>query len=347
MIGERIMLPTPSCDLSVLNETLGVKGFPDDIPLAQYVAWSDQAGLFSLLAKGVRGFKEICERTDLNYRGADALLGVLAALKLLHRRAGGIFELSEIAREYLLKQSCYYAGPSLLVNCNAPIPTAYVRTRSGSPPAPDRPQLMFGAQQTLENQHARNFAPAVAAVRAGHFKGTRHVVDIGGGSGVFAIPLATDYPEMRITLAELPEAIESCRQLMTRFLVGDRIELLAMDVFMTPWPVPECDGILFGNMFHGFRDALCRIFARESFNHLVPGGCIWLHEMLWYPDRAGPLKTALWNASMRRDSIGDGRQRTAKECIELLESAGFVDPREVPTSGGFSLISARKPDRTA
>lgn len=341
------MLPTPSCDLSVLNERLGVKGFTDDIPLAQYVAWSEEAGLFTFLAQGATGFREICERTDLNYRGADALLGVLTALKLLHRRAGGIFELAEIAREYLVKQGCYHAGPSLFVNCEAPIPAAYVRTRPTSPSAPDRPQLMFGAQQTLENQHARNFAPAVAAVRAGHFEGTRHIVDIGGGSGVFAIPLATDYPEIRITLAELPEAVESCRQLMARYLVANRIEFLAMDVFMTPWPVPECDGILFGNMFHGFRDAFCRIFARESFNKLVPGGRIWLHEMLWYPDRSGPLKTALWNASMRRDSIGDGKQRTAKECIELLVSEGFVDPREAPTSGGFSLISARKPERSA
>jgi hypothetical protein len=346
MMVERTLLPTPGSDSSILNETLGVKGFTDDVPLAQYVAWSEQAGLFSLLAGGATSFKDICERTDLTYRGADALLGILAALKLVRRHAGGIFELTELAREYLVQQSPYYAGPALFVNCGSPIPAAYVRTRTEAASAAERPRMVFGTLQTLENQHARNFAPSVAAVRAGHFQGTSHLVDIGGGSGVFAIPLAIDYPEMRLTLVDLPQAIEGSRQLLAQYGVDTRVDLLGMDIFMVPWPIPECDGILFGNMFHGFRDAFCLTFARQSFEKLVPGGRVWLHEMLWDADRNGPLKTALWNASMRRDSIGDGKQRTAKECIALLESAGFVDAVETPTSGGFSLISARKPDRT-
>jgi hypothetical protein len=202
------------------------------------------------------------------------------------------------------------------------------------------PLLRYGTRQRIENQHTRNLAACAAAVRTGEFAHAHRIVDIAGGSGVFAIPLLLEYPHKRVVLTELPRALPNIRPILAAHGVDDRVELRAMDAFHFPWDIPACDGIFMGNFAHGFSDEwVVRIF-REAFDRLPDGGSIWLHEALWNDNREGPLITALWHASMK--SAGQGGQRTAREWMSLLSKAGFVETRVVSTQSAFGLVVARK-----
>ncbi len=176
----------------------------------------------------------------------------------------------------------------------------------------------------------------MTAVRSGHFDGLHHIADIGGGSGAFAIPLALDYRDLRITLLELPRALPYIKPFLERYAVQDRVELVGFNVHETPWPLAGCDGLLFGNMLHFCDDAECLVWLRESRRLLSEGGRVFLHEMLWDDEHDGPLLTALWNFWMA--TISGGRQRTAREIGALLDQAGFRMRTVEPTAGGFSLI---------
>jgi hypothetical protein len=202
------------------------------------------------------------------------------------------------------------------------------------------PSIRFGSEQRLRNQHARNLAACATAVRTGEFGSVSCLVDIAGGSGTFSIPFALENPRARVILAELPQALPNIRPFLREHSLESRVELLGMNVFEYPWKIPRCDGIFLGNFLHGFGDETCIRVCREAFDCLQPGGRIWIHELIWNPNKDGPLITAINNAGMR--SGGAGRQRTAAELNSILRSAGFSAPYVVPGAGAFALIVGRK-----
>jgi acetylserotonin N-methyltransferase len=199
----------------------------------------------------------------------------------------------------------------------------------------------FGRPEQLGEQHSRNLSTAVSAVDGGHFGGLTHLIDIGGGSGAFAIPLALKYPHLRITLVELPRALPHIRAFLKRHGVENRIELAGLNVHHVPWRLPECDGVLFGNFVHFCDDEETTSLLRESRMALRPGGRVLIHEMLWNERMDGPRVTALWNFWMT--TISSGGQRSVRQFTDLLRAAGFGAPDVVTTTNGFSLLSARKP----
>ena len=336
----------PCRDLGQLLEPLGCKLFPRERTLSQFVVWSARAGLFELLAdNGATTIAEAAVHTPLTEAGADSLLGVLCALGLVSRTTEARYSLSDIARDYLVCSSPFYVADQLDSE-GPPIPGSYVRqrrtfmTRMRLKVLTVQPIYRYGTQARLDNQHARNLAASAAAVRTGVFAEVSCLVDIGGGSGVFAIPLALEYPTKRIIIAELPDALANIRPVLATHGVEDRVELHALNALQFPWKLPDCDAIFMGNFLHGFDDDTCRRLCKESFERLPPGGVLGVHEIIWNERRDGPLMAALWHAAMR--SVGPGRQRTGRELTELLESAGFVRPCITPTSGPFALISGVK-----
>jgi hypothetical protein len=339
-------LHTPSANLSELWN-LGIAGYP----ITQYLCWADEVGLFVAMAnQGTITCDEIVACTPLTPRGADAMLGILVSLRFATRE-GDSYRLGDVCREYLDRRSPYYVGVSLYGMLKLPFPK---RLRKGETVRRysqttgtlwDRLRNLkkrnrTGSAERLLQQHSRNFPAAVVAARSGHFDGIRHLVDIGGGSGVFAIPLAQDRMDITITLVELPASLPHTREFLRRYNVSNRIRLEGFNVHHRPWPLESCDGVLFGNIMHFCADDECLQMLHESSRLLPVGGRVLIHEMLWNDQRDGPLVTALWNFWLT--SISAGRHRTRGEFVGLLESAGFEPPSVTETAGGFSLLVSRK-----
>lgn len=334
-------LRTPEVDLAHLTDQLGQAwgvGFGE--PIIQYLAWAEMAGIFSLIgADRSISLKDIHEQTILNEDGADALVCILLSVGLLQREGSDCCTLSLLAKEYLLNNSPYYIGHALWMGCNKRLPQAYLKgttfLRSNGTIELRKAEIIG----RLRVQHGRNFGPSVMAARTGEFDDVVHLLDMGGGTGVFAIPLALDHPRLRITLVDLPQCLPGIREILSNYRLDDQIELVGMDIFTDQWRLPQCDGILWGNVFHVTNDEACSVFCRKSLDLLVPNGKLWLHEVLLNDNRDGPLIAALWNANMRM--VG-GRQRTASELVTMLKKVGFVNCYTKETAGRFSLVAGQK-----
>jgi len=247
--------------------------------------------------------------------------------------------LTRLAQDYFLPESPYYVGAGLFWGCDLPIPRAYVLPGESAEADTSNPFTPPGPSLLLKIQLSRNLAPGVYAARSGRFNGIRHLVDIGGGAGAIAIPFALDNPEAKVTLVELPQKLDSIREIVRFYDLEKQVELRAMDVFSEAWQFAPCDGMLFGNFFHVFPEAPCRVLAQRCFDGLVQGGKILLHEVLFNEGKTGPLIAALWNANMH---VIGGRQRTATEFFTILHDAGFSDLLVTPTASRFSLVEGRK-----
>jgi acetylserotonin N-methyltransferase len=327
-------------------ETLGIKLFARERTLAQYVSWSIDVGMFELLDDlGHAKKEEVAAGTVLTEAGADSLLGIMCALGIISRHEGGTYSLNSVAREYLLKGSPYYIGGQIEA-VGYPMPRTYIRGRAAWLTAVKlwllslSPSIRYGSAIRLLNQHARNLGACAAAVRTGEFGDVKVMVDIAGGSGAFSIPLALDYPQMRIVMTDLSQAIAGARAILALHDLEQRVELKSLDVLRCPWAVPKCDGMIASNFLRVFGDDTCLQILSEAHRQLLVGGRLWIHEMLWSDALDGPLTTALFHAAMR--SAGPGRLRRGGELASFLERVGFRDIRYRPTSEPYSLISGRK-----
>ena len=348
MVSAVLLQPTPTADLLQLWN-LGVAG----VPLPQYLRWADDVGLFVAMAdSAVMSVDDILGQTALSARGADALLGILCSLHLAHHDGNG-YRLSATAREYLDRRSPYYVGPSLYGVFKDRLPARMQKGEQARRYSKTTSSLLYWLRyltkvtkwgrrsERLEMQHSRNFPAAVVASRSKHFAGLSHIIDIGGGTGALAIPLAAQQPNLRITLVDLQRVLPNTEEFLNRYSVHNRIKLMSFNVHHMPWPFPACDGFLFGNFMHFCADDECLALLNESYRLLPAGGRVILHEMLWNDTKDGPLVTALWNFWLI--SVSAGRQRTKAEFTDLCTRTGFPEPIVEETCGGFSLLVCIKP----
>lgn len=318
----------------------------------QVLAWADQIGLFDSLDKRHTASSTVLvDDTGLNARGVEAFLSVLLALGVIARSAEDNYVLQPIARDYLVSSKPFYVGYSLYRGVNKPLPYTLLQPRTPwlswlQYPLGQRIHdavlfmfrpMAFGRLRRLREQHSRNLAAGVVAAHRPEFDEPRFVVDIGGGSGTFAIPLAQRRANVSIALVELPRGAPNARKFLRAHGVGDQVRVLGFDVLKQPQRIPVCDSIFIGNLIHDMGDTDCLSLFEGCYRALAVGDSMWIHERLWNDTKDGPLLTAQWHFIMMSHSR-KGKQRTTGEVEALMAAAGFAAGKRIATTSGFTLI---------
>jgi acetylserotonin N-methyltransferase len=188
--------------------------------------------------------------------------------------------------------------------------------------------------------HAHSLTAAVGVAKSGAFEGVRSLLDVGGGSGVFAIAIAQRHPQMRATVLDLKAMCDAAQTYIDAGGVDDRVAAQALDMFRDPWPRGH-DALFFSNVLHDWSDEVCAELCAKAFAALPKGGRIYLHEALMDDLGDGPQTTAAFSIHMLLNTRG--KQFTLAELEAFLEGAGFTDVTSTHTCGYYSLTSARKP----
>lgn len=322
------------------------------------MAVADELGIFGALAAAPATAAEAAQRLALNRRAADIVLAMLAALGLLALRAGR-YELTDVARTYLLPASPYYWGP--LLRALGVVQQQHAAL-IGALRAPDeraagvslRPATVSGdpvegwqsgqidraqAEAVTQIMHSHSLPASVAAARSGVLHGVTRLLDVGGGSGCFSIAIAQHLPSVSCTVMELAAVCEVAKRYIADGGVTERVDTAAVDMFREPWP-RGYDGMFFSNIFHDWDAETDLFLAERAYDALADGGRIFLHEMLLAEDGSGPVTTASFSMLMLLGT--KGRQYTFDELRQILASAGFVDIDARKTYGYYSVVSGRK-----
>ncbi len=188
------------------------------------------------------------------------------------------------------------------------------------------------------NAHSR--ASSMAVAQQPVFAGLRSVLDVGGGSGIFAIEMAKAHAGLAATVLEIGTICTEADGYIAAAGVTGRVQAHPLNMFTQAWP-QGFDAHFFSNIFHDWSDDTCRLLAKKSFEALPRGGRILLHEILMDDDGCGPQAAAAFSLLMLMGT--KGRQYSLPELRSFLEAAGFVDIEAARTGGGYySLVSARK-----
>ena len=307
-------------------------------------ALAQELGLFSLLETSPMSLADLAATLCISARACEVLITVCMALGFLERHADATIALTATACTYLLPSSPFCYGP--LLPPDDPALATLRRAVHAAEHAGEQKAVNMGAlpldqvRAFIRRMHLLALPAATALAEQPSFAAVRRLLDVGGGSGALSCAVAQAHPTLRATLMDLTPVCEVARELIAGYGLGTRVHCVVADMLRDPWP-REHDAILFGNIFHDWEDATCRVLARQAAAALQPGGRVFLHEMLLDEQKDGPLTVACFSVNMLL--YERGRQYTARELCGFLEDAGFIDCRSTPTFGYYHLIEAHKP----
>ena len=308
-----------------------------------------ELGIFEALDQEPASPKTLAERLGYSERALTALLPMLMALGFLNRRAGD-YQLTEAARHYMLSDSAYFWGPFFARNSKELLPHKMLLTavRGAGEAATKMPVEGWEsghidvemAREVTAFMHCHSMPAAVGLARHPEVAGIGRLLDVGGGSGCFAIALAAAHAEMRCTVMELPTICDVAKEYIAAAGLQDRVDTVTVDMFRQPWP-RGYDAMFFSNVFHDWNMQTCAELAAKAFEALPSGGRILLHEMLLDDGGAAPLPAVAFSLLMAMGT--KGQQFTFGQLEEILSGAGFKDISSRDSYGYYSLVTGIKP----
>jgi bacteriochlorophyll C20 methyltransferase len=108
--------------------------------------------------------------------------------------------------------------------------------------------------------------------------GVRQLVDVGGGIGDIAAALCTKYPELAVTLINLPTALDLVRENVAAKGLGERITPTAVDMYREPYP--KGDAVLFARILYPMNRQFCTMLLQKAYAALEPGGRVLILDMV-------------------------------------------------------------------
>ncbi len=310
----------------------------------------DELGTFDALIAAPMTNADLANTLSVEARALAVHLGLLAAMGLVEKRAEQ-WQATNAARTWLDKRGDGYWGPLLAgYRLSQPLHAQMRATLDAKPSGHgsninewERGELPQDTAHWIASfMNAHSVASSMAVARQPVFGAIRSLLDVGGGSGIFAIELARRWPALKTTILDIDTMCIAAQAYIDKSNLGERVNTAPVDMFRQPWPQGH-DALFFSNIFHDWSEDTCRLLAGKAFAALPAGGQIMLHEMLMDDDCCGPATTASFSMLMLLGTRG--RQYSFSELRTVLAGAGFVDITSVETGGGYySLVLGRKPE---
>lgn len=306
---------------------------------------------FTWLAAHPSDAATIGRALGLAARPVDVMLTLFTANGFIAADAAGVFRLTPLAQEHLVSTSPWFIGPYYGSLKERPVVRDFVQIlRTGRP-------ANWGSYQhekawsdaMLTDQFATTFTAAMdcrglylgaALAQKLDTRGRTRLLDIAGGSGIYACALTARHPHLAATVFERPPVDRIARTMIAKRGCAGKVSVVAGDMFTDPLPAGH-DLHLYSNVLHDWDLDKVRPLLAASFQALTPGGMLIVHDCHLNADKTGPLPVAEYSALLM--SVTEGKCYSISEMEMLLGESGFRDVRYEPTVADRSFITAQKP----
>jgi acetylserotonin N-methyltransferase len=340
---SRDLLSSPGSDPTLLYR------YRDALHAADLLIVGLHLDLFSSLARQPATLAELCTGFGVTARPADVMLTLFAAMGLVQEH-GGVYALTDTGREHLVKDSPWYLGPYYPTLADRPVAAELLTVlRTGRPANWRTHQATEDWHQAMERE---DFAAAFTAAmdcrglylsqsvaRSVDLTPHRHLLDVAGGSGIYACTLAAHNPHLRATVVEKPPVDRIAAAAISRRGLDDRVSVIASDILANPLP-GGADVHLFSNVLHDWDVPTVADLLHKSFAALAPGGLIVVHEAFLNATKTGPLHVAEYSVLLMHAS--EGRCYSTSEMEAYLTAAGFTGCGYANGAAARGIMTARK-----
>ena len=288
---------------------------------------------------------DIARHFKFHERPVDVMTTLFVAKGLLERR-GSSLALTPLAREHLVASSPWFLGPYFPRVTDRPIALDLIEILRTDKPASFASRKDTGdwhkametdeiAEEFTAAMDRRGLLLAQALARNLDLGGRRRLLDIAGGSGVYACALAARTSGLRASVFEKPPVDGIASRAIAARGFAENVDVVTGDMLTDGLPAGY-DVHLLSNIVHDWDIPVVRQLLAASARALSPGGLLIIHDTFLNREKTGPLPIAAYSVLILH--VTQGRCYSVAEMEELLAEAGFVNPREVPSAVGRSAL---------
>jgi 3-hydroxy-5-methyl-1-naphthoate 3-O-methyltransferase len=202
-----------------------------------------------------------------------------------------------------------------------------------------------GVEEVQKFTHAMygiSVGPAMALSKNVDFSNQRRMMDIGGGSGVYAIQVVANNPNnmSAVVLDSKPVCRVADEYIRKQNLQG-KVQTKELDFFKDQLP-DDCDVAFLSHVIHVF-DRDKNIILLKKIHDSLPNenGMIIISEWLLNDEKTGPIASALMGLTMIIENRG-GRSYSYNEISGMLTEVGFKNIEKRPLVEPAEIIIGYK-----
>lgn len=285
--------------------------------------------VFTLLSNGPMSAEGIAGKTALEPDRAEMLLTALAGLGLVTVEDGQ-FANSPAADAFLVKGAKYDFSDYLRLQVGRQMYPLIDQIEAAlENRLPDEATASYAdwfsdpeqARLYSESQHAGSLGPARQLARKTDLSDAKTLLDVGGGTGAFAITLCEANLGLHATVVDYPNVAALGEKYVAEAGLSDRISFVAGDGREDIWPKNQ-DVVLMSYLFSGVPGEAHEGLIARAYDHLAPGGRLMIHDFIVDADRTGPKLAALWQLQ-HTAFTPEARSLDTAWLEEALKKAGF------------------------
>lgn len=273
------------------------------------------------------------------------IVKTLAAMGFLDRKDDDRFVPTDLTRTFLLPESSLDLRPILkLFHRNYDLWQKLPKTlRQGQEIKSDVfGDVEFGREFMLAMEARAQFAKSdVADAIDPILSENDHILDLGGGTGIFLREILKQYPTTEAVLADLGHVVETAREFSTDSGLADRLEFRELDFFEYESYGQDFDVVLLFSICHMFGRERNETLLKRTAKTLQPDGKLIIRDYLLEDGGVGPIESNLFDLHMLL-ATDTGRNYTLAEYQELFWEAGLQYDRQLTVPGQDELIVAKK-----
>ena len=296
--------------------------------------------IFTVIGDGRLSYEEVSEKAETDKRATELLLNALASMGLL-KKEGVLYSNSSIAADSLLKNSPGYMGHIIqhhhhLLDGWAQLDSA---VKTGQPVE----KRSYGTEVERESflMGMFNLAMGLAPQIAGQIElnGKKHLLDLGGGPGTYAIHFCLANPRLRATILDRPTTRPFAEKTVASFNLTNRFTFIGGDFNVDPISGGPYDVAWLSHILHSNNDKECSDLIKKTAAQMSPGGLVIIHDFILNNSKDGPEFAALFSLNMLINNT-QGRSYSEEEIRLMMIDAGLgkIERHTFQSPNGSSIL---------
>jgi predicted nicotinamide N-methyase len=294
---------------------------------------------------GPRSLPEIAAHFGFHLRPLDVMTTLFVALGLL-ARDGDRLSVTEAGREHVVTGSPWNLAPYYPKIKDRPIAQDLLTILRTDKPANFAARKDQGdwhkamesetfAEEFTAMMDCRGVLLAQALAANLDLSKRSSLLDIAGGSGVYACAFAARFPGLKACVLDKPPVDKIAARATAKRGFSERVGTVAADMLTEPLPTGH-DVHLYSNVLHDWDVPEVRQLMKASADALPAGGWLIVHDAFLTPAKDGPLPVAEYSVVLLH--ITQGRCYSTKEIEDIGAEFGFEPLTHVPSAVGRSAV---------
>jgi len=300
-----------------------------------------ELGIFTALGGGKHTSAAVASLLGTDPRATDRLLNALCAMGLLEKE-NGRFSNSVAAAQCLVEGSPGYLGGlmhtvHLWDTWTTLTGAVHNGTSASQPGAPGGGEEWVSAFIAAMHDRAVRQAPAVVGQIS--LDGVARVLDVGGGSGAYAMAFVRAKPGLSAVVFDLPEVLTLTAAYVAKEGLSGRVSTVAGN-YLRDDLGSDFDVVFLSAIVHSNSPAENAELIRKCARALRPGGCVVVQDFIMDEQRVTPSHGALFALNMLVGTEA-GDTYTESEVSGWMIDAGLSGVSRQGTPFGTSQIVGR------